>query len=72
MNQTQATENPSPEAETVHEAHGEHFHHFEESGLEEGNRPVPRWYVLALLVLGVTFVVYVISNFTGVQPNSAR
>jgi hypothetical protein len=61
------------DGDVTHETHGgEHVHVFEESGIEEGNKPVPKWYVAALLVLGVFFVVYIVKYLTGVQPNSAR
>ena len=62
-----------PEGDVTHETKGgDHVHRFEESGLEEGNKPVPRWFIVALIAIGVFFVVYILKYFTGVQPNSAR
>jgi hypothetical protein len=66
-------DDPTHAGDTTHETHGgDHVHVFEESGIEEGNKPVPKWYVAALIGLGIFFVVYVVKYLTGVQPNSAR
>jgi hypothetical protein len=50
----------------------EHVHVFEEAGIEEGNKPIPKWYAAIALGLIVFFIVYIALYFTGVQPNTAR
>jgi hypothetical protein len=52
--------------------HEDDVHVYEESGIEEGNRRVPRWYAIVALSLLAFFVWYVVTNFTGVQANTAR
>jgi hypothetical protein len=62
-----------PEVRAVEPVPGGHdVHLFEEAGLSEARKPVPKWYWGVLIALSVFFVVYVIQNLTGVQPNSAR
>ena len=46
-------------------------HLYESVGIEEGNAPVPRWYLLVLAVMAVFFVVYVTTYARGVQPSAA-
>jgi hypothetical protein len=54
-------------------AHGDHdVHHFPESGLSEGRKPVPKWYWGVFIALSIFFLYYVVTNLAGVQPNSAR
>jgi hypothetical protein len=50
----------------------EHVTRYEEAGLEEGGKPVPKWYILVAILLGIFFVAYIATYLTGVQPNTAR
>jgi hypothetical protein len=53
--------------------HGEHdVHVYEGPGIEEGNAPVPKWYLLVLAVLGVFLVVYLVKYLDGSQPSAAE
>jgi hypothetical protein len=52
--------------------HDEEVHVFEGVGIEEGNAPVPKWYIGVVMVLAVFFVVYMVRYLTGVQPSAAE
>lgn len=52
--------------------HEDDFYLYEESGIEEGNKRVPRWYLFVMAALALFFIYYVVTYFTGVQPNSAQ
>jgi hypothetical protein len=43
-------------------------HVYEGPGIEEGNAPVPKWYLAVVAVLVVFGVVYLTSNLTGWNP----
>ncbi len=53
--------------------HDDHdVHVYEGSGIEEGNAPVPKWYLGVLLILGIFAVCYLVSYLDGVQPSAAE
>lgn len=65
---SQASDGPgAPEA-----AHDPDVHVFEESGIREGNAPVPRWYLGVVVALFLFMITYLTLYLTGVQPSAAQ
>ena len=51
--------------------HDEEVHVFEGTGIEEGNAPVPKWYLGVVVILVAFFIVYMIKYIDGAQPSAA-
>jgi hypothetical protein len=52
--------------------HDDEIHVYEESGIEEGNRPVPFWFAIVALALLAFFGWYVVTHSSGVQPSATQ
>jgi N-terminal domain of cytochrome oxidase-cbb3, FixP len=60
-------------SETHGGTHGEEeVHVYETSGIEEGNKPVPKWLYFVMAILLVFAVTYISRYLTGVQANSVQ
>jgi len=44
----------------------------QDAGITEGVAPVPRWYLLAVALLGLSFVIYLGKYLVDAQMSSAR
>ena len=47
-------------------------HVWEGTDLQEGNAPVPRWYLLVAAILAIFYVAYLAQYLVGAQPSSAQ
>lgn len=52
--------------------HDPDVHVFETVGIEEGNAKVPRWYLIAMLLLVGFCAVYIGQYLFGAQPSAAQ
>jgi hypothetical protein len=53
-------------------AHDQDVHVYEGTGIEEGNAPVPKWYIAVFCILVAFFIVYMVRYLHGAQPSTAQ
>jgi|GEM_PF-6050115 len=55
-----------------HDGANHDVHVYEGPGIEEGNAPVPKWYLGVVLIMGIFLVCYLTSFLSGVQPSAVQ